>query len=298
MASHGQRRGFTLIELLVVIAIIALLIAILLPALGNAREAARRTACLNNARQVSLAMNIYATNYKDWYPVQPIRANDPPSALFDQAPGRGQRLHGGVAGMFSLEQRGDGVDMGYGGDTPGGLPYVNGVREPLLAEYVEGFGVLVCPSDKFDKFFSGGSVSYAAGRNKIPKIASSKEEVASYNISYMYIAGFKTDEQVLIKPAPLWGDETNAFDNGTRAWYGDDGDANAAGVPAGSNLYAKDDNHGRDGANFAYTDGHAEFSKGNVAGLFFRNTLPNGSPNPNSINVIQSNRSNKIQTID
>ena len=54
-----QRRGFTLIELLVVIAIIAVLIALLLPAVQAAREAARRAQCVNNLKQLGLAIHNY-----------------------------------------------------------------------------------------------------------------------------------------------------------------------------------------------------------------------------------------------
>lgn len=57
-----QRRGFTLIELLVVIAIIAVLIALLLPAVQAAREAARRAQCVNNLKQIGLAMHNYASS--------------------------------------------------------------------------------------------------------------------------------------------------------------------------------------------------------------------------------------------
>jgi prepilin-type N-terminal cleavage/methylation domain-containing protein len=71
---HTLRRGFTLVELLVVIGIIALLIAMLLPALTRAREAANRAACLSNLRQVHHSFLFYANANKDQVPLG-YRAN-------------------------------------------------------------------------------------------------------------------------------------------------------------------------------------------------------------------------------
>jgi len=67
------RRGFTLIELLVVVALIAVLMAMLMPAIGRARAAAHKTACANNLKQIGLAFATYLNAHDDFYPA----AQDP-----------------------------------------------------------------------------------------------------------------------------------------------------------------------------------------------------------------------------
>ena len=73
MSRKKHAKGFTLIELLVVISIIALLLAILLPALGRAKEQAKGTRCLANLKQIGLAMHLYAHDYNYLLPRAELR---------------------------------------------------------------------------------------------------------------------------------------------------------------------------------------------------------------------------------
>jgi len=145
MSTNVRRKnqGFTLIELLVVIAIIAILIALLLPAVQQAREAARRTQCRNNMKQIGLALH----NYVDVHKVFPIASYYDFSGLDETPPVWDARLNSQWAwSAMILPYLDQGnvykvLDVGnktfeQAANDPAGL---KALRQPLPA--------FICPSD-------------------------------------------------------------------------------------------------------------------------------------------------------
>lgn len=137
--SSTNREGFTLVELLVVIAIIAVLAALLMPAVQQAREAARRSQCTNNMKQLGLAMH----NYHDQWGTFPI------GALHSQTPGLSRRLDRGssffVALLPFLEQSNlfsELSDAAVGG--VGNTDVSTNINGPVFDG--QQFSVLSCPS--------------------------------------------------------------------------------------------------------------------------------------------------------
>lgn len=90
VARNRKRHGFTLVELLTVVAVIAVLAALLLPAVSRARENGQRASCINNLRQIGIAFNVYLLEHRDTYPAaqDPIHS-DPAYWLWM---GRGWRM--------------------------------------------------------------------------------------------------------------------------------------------------------------------------------------------------------------
>ena len=307
--SPRVRAAFTLIELLVVIAIIALLIGLLLPALSKARRAAQSAKNLANLHSAGIVISLYAKDMKNWYPLVPMTNNDRNNFLGGVSLD-GQYRCGGLAGMFSRWQRGDGVDVGWNGNAPdpdSAQQYPPwGGRNPVLENYVDGYSWLVNPADKEDRYYGPNyqpplSRDYNAATPKVPKPPTRQEDIITYNISYLYIAGLKEDEPLVISP-PIFGDETNGPDISTYAFYGGGGagGGNADQAQTRPGYYSKFDNWGREGGAFVFTDGHASFLSqnllnGSIQDVFFGTDT---ALFPNSVNALRHNRSTLLQTID
>lgn len=329
-----QREGFTLIELLVVIAIIALLIGILLPALGAARDSAQDLKCQTNVRSNGTAMNLYASDNNGWLPLIPVESATNPRPSREDRINR-QGFAGGLAGFYSLKQVGDAEwdggpvpnadGRGYVGAPPDlFFKYPNGDESAVLAPYMDGFEILNCPRDRSDSYFPWLFANYDSNRysdgdrqDKIPEAPASEQDVVSYNISFLYIAGLRLDEGGMPAAIPFFGDETNTNDWALNAWYGYDWIDDQAGTESQAVLdevgynpdtgYADIDNHGDEGGHFAFTDGHVAMVERNPQRTFFADPDAAGLSEDQrrelrseglSINLFREGRSTYVRTLD
>jgi len=124
MNTFQLRKAFTLIELLVVIAIIAILAAILFPVFAQAKEAAKKTSCLSNQKQIALAWPMYANDFDDTMAAPVTYNNTPAGGLF----GEQYPLYANWFTNFSPIQGGSDITQG------------------LLYPYMKSTGLSNCPS--------------------------------------------------------------------------------------------------------------------------------------------------------
>jgi prepilin-type N-terminal cleavage/methylation domain-containing protein/prepilin-type processing-associated H-X9-DG protein len=135
-----QSRGFTLIELLVVIAVIGILLALILPAVQSAREAARRMQCRNHLKQLGLALH----SYHDLFGLFPVNMGPWPRSPGVNVPLNGKGWITGILPQLDQSNLFDQLSVGFAGDFFSG----GGLKNPACATAMRTqLSVLQCPSD-------------------------------------------------------------------------------------------------------------------------------------------------------
>jgi prepilin-type N-terminal cleavage/methylation domain-containing protein len=156
LGDDRPRRGFTLIELLVVIALIAVLIALLLPAVQAAREAARRAQCVNNLKQIGLALHGYA-DIQNTLPPGAITYQESPRDCTAQP--RGHSLFTMILNQMEQVPAFNAINFAFAAAGPQGAVDAGAVNSTGFLSRVATY---VCPSDSVTNGSSPTSAAYYA----------------------------------------------------------------------------------------------------------------------------------------
>lgn len=213
-SSRRSRRGFTLIELLVVISIIATLMALLLPAIQNAREAARRTECLNNQRNISLALQSWATAHANQLPAYGYCVNTTinSAASLSLEPNRNWV----VELLPYMDQQGiydrwDRTASLASADLPGSAAATGDNPNPALSTY--NIPVLTCPNDE-SAFQVSGGLSYVVNAGFADDDATDTVVQHNFNLEeldWVLADGWDSDDYPITKSTGVfWADADDA----------------------------------------------------------------------------------------